>query len=208
MADHVSAVAAAPAYHRETPNNRSLMSASNPETAPAPPGCASATSRRPCRNDRGQSRAPDIHDRAKDHTHSSGTQSRLPAELPSPGARYEHRRSDPEVWALPSACRDRLLRARLRTHRLPAQHAPTRFAVAHPSILRCRRRPAPIALREPGGRERPDHYPRAPKWRPASRTALPQFSVAQRQRVPNRAIDPEPIIGGVDLWRREMTAYV
>src|SRR4029077_1576085 len=37
---------------------------------------------------------------------------------------------------------------------------------------------------------------------------LPQFLVAQRQRVSNRAIDPEPIIGGVDPWGREMTAYL
>src|ERR1700737_4507661 len=37
---------------------------------------------------------------------------------------------------------------------------------------------------------------------------LPSFLVAPRQRVPNRAIDPQPIIGGVDPRRREMTAYV
>src|SRR6266446_6228906 len=37
---------------------------------------------------------------------------------------------------------------------------------------------------------------------------LSQLLVAQRQRVPNRAIDPELIIGGVDPRRREMTAYV
>jgi len=37
---------------------------------------------------------------------------------------------------------------------------------------------------------------------------LPQFLVAQRQRVPNRAVDPQPITGEVELWRREMAAYV
>ena len=37
---------------------------------------------------------------------------------------------------------------------------------------------------------------------------LPQFLVAQRQRVPDRAIDPELITGDVDPWRREVTAYV
>ena len=37
---------------------------------------------------------------------------------------------------------------------------------------------------------------------------LPQFLVAQRQPVANRAVDPQPITGEVELWRREMTAYV
>src|SRR6266581_841251 len=37
---------------------------------------------------------------------------------------------------------------------------------------------------------------------------LPQFLVAQRQRVPNRAIDSQLITGDIDPWRWEMTAYV
>src|ERR1700730_14091664 len=43
---------------------------------------------------------------------------------------------------------------------------------------------------------------------PRLRPHFPQFLVAQRQRVPDRAIDPELITGDVDPWRREMTAYV
>jgi hypothetical protein len=107
------------------------------------------------------------------------------------------------VWALPSACRDQLLPARLRTHRLPGRPAPAKLAVAHSSILRCQLRPAPIASSNLGDEKDPTITRALQSGSPRLGPHLPQFLVAQRQRVPDRAIDPELIIGEVNPWRRE-----
>src|ERR1700731_3439432 len=125
------------------------MSASNLETVLAQRGYVSATVPKPFRNDRGQSRAPDIRDPAEDHGHSSGKRSILPAELLCLGANYGRTRLEGEVWALCSAFPDQLLRAQSHKRLLPRQRARAKLPEAHRSILHCRLRRAPTVLLQP-----------------------------------------------------------
>src|SRR6266436_2568740 len=96
--------------HPDNPSTRSLMSASNLETALVPHRFASATLQKPFHNGRGQSRAPDNHDPAEDRGHSFYRRSER--QMLCLWASYGYTISKQEVAVVLSAFRSPLLQAR------------------------------------------------------------------------------------------------